>query len=83
MTLESSVKIAKICIIHDKAQDCSGYCFKISNFNLPKNKPTHNIVKANMVHDFLSIVRTANTTAYLCEALSKGKHMQFNEKIFR
>ena len=80
MTLESSVYFAKIYTIHDKAQDYSVYCFEILNFNLLQNKPTKYMVKANIVHDFLTIVRTANTTTYLCEAFSKGKHKQFNEK---
>ena len=67
-------------IIHDKAQDYSVYFSEILISYLPNNKPTHNIVKANIVHDFLTIVRAANTTTYLCEAFSKGKHKQFNEK---
>ena len=70
-------------IIHDKAQDYSVYFSEILNTYLPNNKPTHNIVKTNIVHDFLTIVRTANTTKYLYEAFSKGKHKQFNEKIFK
>ena len=70
-------------IIHDKAQYYSVYSSEILNSYLPNNKPTHNIVKTYIVHDFLTIVRTANTTAYLCEAFSKGKHKQFNEKIFK
>ena len=70
-------------IIHDYAQDYSVYFSKIINSYLPNNKPTHIKVKTNIVHDFLTIVRTANTTAYLCEAFSKGKHELFNEKVFK